>query len=408
MPRVIWTRISKICDTGNSPPMPPLVSTRVSKICDTGISPPLPPLVSTRIRKFCDTGTPPPMPGPVSVKFAMLSLELVKRNEDLYSNTCLEERDKNQASNELDSGPPKLKLREPPQDDWSRAAAAAAISAQKPLPHTLWSWGARLCAAARVPIAATTASSSKTPPQSSAQLRTQLKARAKAAAAMRAYSKDPLDSPCPHHHRQQLAAAKPFKTRFELSRIRTPNTGWIGLRDDGASTKEKVSGAAETGIAPTHLLSGFFGPTAKFLGFKLFKASREETPLIDSSSLVWGICSGIDNDPGFQADATAAAVVMEEARGKASLGDERTAHCCGNFGSLTLQETFTRHTSIFDDPSSTVFSLPAPSILALTPVPLAIETLPISCLAAFDYTKGGHLIVGLQTHPGVSTGDNYS
>ncbi|KAJ6457204.1 hypothetical protein C8R47DRAFT_1082130 [Mycena vitilis] len=38
---------------------------RVSKFCDTGISPPLPPLVSTRIRKFCDTGTPPPMPGPV-------------------------------------------------------------------------------------------------------------------------------------------------------------------------------------------------------------------------------------------------------------------------------------------------------------------------------------------------------
>ncbi|KAJ6449034.1 hypothetical protein C8R47DRAFT_1084859 [Mycena vitilis] len=195
------------------------------------------------------------------------------------------------------------------------------------------------------------------------------------------------------HHCRQLAAAKPFKTRLELSRMRIANTGWIGLRDDGASTKEKVSGAAETGNAPTHLLSAFFGPTAKLLGFKLVKASREETPLIDSSSLVWGVCSGIDNDPGLQADATAAAVVMEEARGKASLGDKRTVHCCGNFSSLTRQEalhklgakfnlpthrTFTRHTNIFDDPSSTVFSLPAPSISALTPVPLAIKTLPIS------------------------------
>ncbi|KAJ6453015.1 hypothetical protein C8R47DRAFT_1083559 [Mycena vitilis] len=93
-----------------------------------------------------------------------------KREVSEYSTiiSCSEERDKNQASNELDSGPPKLKLREPPQDDWSRAAAAAAaISAQEPLPHTLWSWGARLRAAARVPIAATTASSCKTPPRSS-------------------------------------------------------------------------------------------------------------------------------------------------------------------------------------------------------------------------------------------------
>ncbi|KAJ6453008.1 hypothetical protein C8R47DRAFT_1083553 [Mycena vitilis] len=86
----------------------------------------------------------------------------------LVPTRCSEERDKNQASNELDSGPPKLRLREPPQDDWSRAAAAAAaISAQDPLPHTLWRWGARLRAAARVPIAATTASSCKTPPRSS-------------------------------------------------------------------------------------------------------------------------------------------------------------------------------------------------------------------------------------------------
>ncbi|KAJ6489332.1 hypothetical protein C8R47DRAFT_1071678 [Mycena vitilis] len=212
--------------------------------------------------------------------------------------------------------------------------ATAAISAQEPLPHTLWSWGARLRAAAGCPL---------------------------------------LRCRC-----------------------------WIGLRDDRASTKEKVSGAAETGIALTHLLSVFFGPTAKLLGFKLVKASR-----------------GIDNDPGFQADATAAAVVMEEARGKASLGDERTVHCCGNFsssrgwslvhisvgrkyiyiahtvhralrklGAKFIRLLFYQRTGLLQDiqaSSATLpqqcLPLPAPSTSALTPVPLAIETLPISHLA---------------------------
>ncbi|KAJ6452347.1 hypothetical protein C8R47DRAFT_1329500 [Mycena vitilis] len=72
----------------------------------------------------------------------------------------------------------------------------------------------------------------------------------------------------------------------------------------------------ETGFLTTHLLSAFFGPTATFLGSKLVKASREDTPLVDSSGRVFGVHSGLNNDPSFQTDVKGAAVAMEEARAK--------------------------------------------------------------------------------------------
>ncbi|KAJ6476647.1 hypothetical protein C8R47DRAFT_1187065 [Mycena vitilis] len=91
----------------------------------------------------------------------------------------------------------------------------------------------------------------------------------------------------------------------------------------------------ETGFLTTHLLSAFFGPTATFLGSKLVKASREDTPLVDSSGRVFGVHSGLNNDPSFQTDVKGAAVAMEEARAKVSLSGEQGVHRCGKYKTLT-------------------------------------------------------------------------
>ncbi|KAJ6461945.1 hypothetical protein C8R47DRAFT_1240620, partial [Mycena vitilis] len=62
---------------------------------------------------------------------------------------------------------------------------------------------------------------------------------------------------------------------------------------------------------------------------------REDTPLVDSSGRVFGVRSGLNDDPGFQTDVKGAAVAMEEARAKASISDERGVHRRGKYKTLT-------------------------------------------------------------------------
>ncbi|KAJ6476549.1 hypothetical protein C8R47DRAFT_985448, partial [Mycena vitilis] len=55
----------------------------------------------------------------------------------------------------------------------------------------------------------------------------------------------------------------------------------------------------------------------------------------DSSGRVFGVHSGLNNDPSFQTDVKGAAVAMEEARAKVSLSGEQGVHRCGKYKTLT-------------------------------------------------------------------------
>ncbi|KAJ6475014.1 hypothetical protein C8R47DRAFT_1076083 [Mycena vitilis] len=271
MPRVSSTGISKFCDTGTLPPMPRVSLSSISKFRDTSTLPPLPRVSPAGISEFCDTGSLPPLP----------------RGQGISAGSI--------------------------DDAWSRAAAARAAGATaatfNPIPpDDEWSWAAKLRASDR------------------ANARTTLKKK-KRDTAVKEFNTNPLHSPRLCQPRHFFKAIKPVKARLELS--------WVGLRDNGASAEDKASGAMETGFLTTHLLSAFFGPTATFLGSKLVKASREDTPLVDSSRRAFGVHSGLNNDPSFQTDVKGAAVAMEEARAKVSLSGEQGVHRCEKYKTLT-------------------------------------------------------------------------
>ncbi|KAJ7017059.1 hypothetical protein C8F04DRAFT_1280151 [Mycena alexandri] len=137
-------------------------------------------------------------------------------------------------------------------------------------------------------------------------------------------------------------AGPPVKTRFNLMKERVASTGWIGLRDDGQSKQEESAGFEEPGWTPTHTLPEFFGPNARWRGFKLIKYLGPKTrPITDATGRVFGLSGGHPDDPDWMAEVHDPAVeALEAARARCKVSEARTYHRRGNFAPLTAGDSY--------------------------------------------------------------------
>ncbi|KAJ7716710.1 hypothetical protein B0H16DRAFT_1338676 [Mycena metata] len=120
------------------------------------------------------------------------------------------------------------------------------------------------------------------------------------------------------------------------------STGWIGLRDDGQSSQEKLIGFEEPGWTPSHTLPDFFGTERRFSGFKYVEYLGPKTrPVLDAAGRAFTVFAGHADDPNWMCDVhDPAMAAIAEAGEKAKVSEARSHHRRGNFPPLSAGDSY--------------------------------------------------------------------